>query len=252
MSLKCLIVDDERFSRSYISDLIAEFLPDADVLQASSAREGLDILRNLPVDILFLDIQMPEMDGLTMLGELHDRKFQLVFITAYSQYAIKAIKESATDYLLKPIRKSEFREMIEKVIARINQARLTEEKKDKRDLSDILLQKLPLTHQHGIHIVTLKELRYIKADNTYTILKLVDGKKIITTKPIGRLESILPAEWFFRIHKSYIINLYYFRNYSSKGGDFAVMDDGEELPVSRYRLSDFLAILKDNPDNITL
>ena len=249
MPYEFLIIDDERLSRNYIHDLIAEFVPDAVISEKNSARVGLEVLQKGTTDILLLDVRMPEMDGFDLLNALPERNFELIFITAYSEYAIQAIKEGAVDYLLKPIRKTEFRDMLQKVMAR----RKTKQEKLSADEEDTYLtRKLAINHQQGRQMIALKDIVYLQAFNSYTTLFLGNGQKVVTSKPISKYEATLPVPWFFRIHKSYIINMAHLREYSSLQGGQVLMNNGVKLGISRYRLSDFLTLLKNTDHTLKL
>ena len=244
MTLRILIVDDEEYCRAYIKDMINELRPGSVVFEAANADEAKNILENDKIEILFLDINLNEQTGFDLLNEVNDRTFEIVFTTAHSSYAIQAIKEGAVDYLLKPIKKTEFEETLVRIAARIS-AKQTAPGDDAQSFSfareeEYLKQKIIITHQQGIKYVTLKDIVFLKADNTYTEIYLENRQKIVTSKPISKFESTLSDTWFFRIHKTYIINLYHFSEYISKGGDIALMNTGERLMISRYRVSPFL------------
>lgn len=250
MPLHILIVDDERLSRSYLHDLVREFEPDATVSLAASGEEALEIIEAGDIDLLFLDIRMPGMDGFTLLTRMPHRNFELVFITAHSEHAIQAIKEGAIDYLLKPVRKSDFKEMLARVTQR-RKATLELQQQAART-EDPLAQKLSLNHQQGMHVIALRDISYLKADNSYTTLFLRDGRKITTSRAMLRFEESLPQPWFFRIHKSYIINVAELKAFSSKDGDVAVMNNGDRLYISRYRLPQFLNIIREMTGGLQL
>jgi two-component system, LytTR family, response regulator len=239
-----LIVDDEKLSREYICDLIGEFQPGAGVHQASSVKGALPLLEHVRPDILFLDVKMPGLDGFTLLDLLPDKDFELVFITAYAEYAVQAFKEGACDYLLKPLKKSDFRQTLEKAVARRRNELERREYTSRNPAADCLDGKLAIHQQVGIKTVALSDIVYIKADNTYTTLHLLNGAKVVTSKPIHHFEKTLPRDCFFRIHKSHIINLYHFKEYTSRSSKMALMDNGDKLLVSRYRLNEFLQRIK--------
>ena len=246
-----LIVDDERLSRNYIKDLLEEFMPDATVLETRSAEGAQAILSEGAVDVLLLDIKMPGMDGFELLQSLNEKNFELIFITAHSHYAIQAIRQDACDYLLKPVKKTDFRDMLFRVIERREKAK--ERIHNKSSATDNYLeQKLTINHQQGTNFIRLKDILYLKANNTYTTLYLVTGQKITTSKPINRFEASLSSDWFFRIHKSFIINTSHFKEYLSANGNFAVMNNGDRLYISRYRLAAFLEKMKKESGDIGL
>lgn len=238
MAYRFLVVDDERLSRRYLKDLITEFLPDAMITEADSVQRALPFLKSEPVDILLLDIQMPERDGFSLLHEFDTKPFQLVFITAFNHYAIRAIREGAADYLLKPVKKSEFKAMLDRIIERL------ETRGEQAGSQAYLDRQLMLNHQQGIRLITYRDIIYLKAYNSYTTFHLAGAQKFTISKPISNYARILEAPWFFRIHKSYIVNMAHFREYVSTGANLAVMDNGDKLHISRYRLSEFLELVR--------
>lgn len=238
MPYSILIVDDEQLNRNYLRDLITEIEPTATIFEAASAVEARPILENEIIDILFSDIKMPDEDGFEMLKSLSHRNFDLVFVTAYAQFAIQAIKEGAADYILKPIKKDEFKATFEKLA----QKRYNELTRNivSNIQADYLSNRLAVGHQQGIKFIMLKDIVYLEANNTYTTIVLGSGEKITTSKPISKFENKLSAHWFFRVHKSHIINIHHFKEYISRDGDIALMSNGDKIYISRYRLNDFL------------
>lgn len=241
--LSVLIVDDEQLGREYVSDLVAEFAPAFFIQTASSAKKAKPILEEGGVDILFLDIRMQETDGFGLLSSLPKRDFELVFVTAYGEHTIQAIREGAADYIMKPIDKEEFGKMLERVTVKrletLEQRSLLSQSQHRKDEA-YLDQKLTI-HQHtGVKFIRLRDIVYLNATSGYTDIHLADGSLITATKPIRRFEALLDQRWFFRVHKSYIIGLLHFREYVSENGDQIRMNNGELLPISRYRLPDFM------------
>lgn len=249
MAYDFLVVDDEQLNRSYLRDLISEFEPGAMIREAASARAALLLIEEKCPDVLLLDIRMPEMDGFNLLDKLAHRDFELIFITAYSEYAIRAIKEGAIDYLLKPIKRTDFRDMLTRVRGR-RTARLTASPATD-SANNYLQQKLIISHNQGKLLVPLADVLYLQAHNTYTTLFLKDGQKITTSKAINKYEERLSRPWFFRIHKSYIINMAHFKEYNSQHS-YALMDNGEKLSISRYRLTSFLELVDSSAHGVKL
>lgn len=250
MAYNFLIVDDERLSRNYIKDLVLEYEPDAHIQEASSAKIAIPLLENANIDILFLDIKMSEMDGFGLLNSVTHRNFELVFITAHNEYAIKAIKEGAVDYLLKPIKIPEFEETLKKVIAKRKRAMTAAGNNEKLVAENSLDQKLTINHQQGVRFIVMKNILYLKADNSYTTIFLATGEKVTTSKPINKFEALLDVNWFFRVHKSYIVNTYYVKEFISRQGEnIALMNNGDKISISRYRLKEFLDFTKSRPAN---
>lgn len=253
--LSVLIVDDEKLSRQYVRDLVEEFEPHFSIQEASSAKKAKPLLEEGATDILFLDINMRDTDGFGLLESLPKRNFELVFVTAYGEHTLKAIREGAADYIMKPISKSEFEKMLRRVAAKRRETLLQQSlihQSLKLQDEAYLDQKLSI-HQHsGVKFVTLRDIIYLSAANSYTELYLAGREPIVATKPIRRFESLLDARWFFRVHKSYLINLLHFREYVSENGDQILMDNGELLPISRHRLPEFLATVSKNTNALKL
>jgi two-component system LytT family response regulator len=251
MSLTFMIVDDESLSRKYIRNLVCEFYTDPRILEAPSAKAAIPVLEEEDVDVLFLDIRMQGMDGFGLLESISHRNFEVVFVTAYSEYAIGAIKQQAFDYLLKPIRKSEFRETMQRVVDKCTEKLMVSDP-IRREQQDYLKGKISINHLAGVKIISLGDILYLKAANTYTTIYLKDGEKFTASRPISRFEALLSAPWFFRIHKSYIVNMAQLKEYLSQEGHFAVMNNGDLLNISRYRITEFLGTVQIIAEKRTL
>jgi two-component system, LytTR family, response regulator len=254
-SFNVLIVDDEKLSRDYVRDLVEEFAPSFSIREASSAKKAKPILQEGRIDILFLDINMRDTDGFGLLQSLDSRDFELVFVTAYAEHTIQAIREGASDYIMKPIGKAEFGRMLQRIVAKrsetLNQRILLKQSLRLKD-EDYLNQTLSI-HQHsGVKFVQLRDIIYLTASNSYTDIYLVDREPFTATKPIRRFEELLDQRWFFRIHKSFLINMLHFREYLSENGDQILMDNGAVLPISRHRLSEFLTRAAKNSNALKL
>ncbi len=250
MNYTFLIVDDEKLSRLYIRNLLSEFLPDAVIYDAKDTATARKILLENIIDILFLDIQMPEANGFDLLSEFGERSFEVVMVTAYNQYGIEAVKAGACDYLLKPINKREFRAMLEKVIKiRTDKKSYVPIKEDEKNEERVYhSKKIAVHHQSGIIFIALPDIEYLKAWNTYTGIHHLSGTVTMASKAISKFEQMMDARWFFRVHKSYIVNLKHCAAYSTSSGYTLSMKSGAQIPVSRHRHKAFLAVLEANSD----
>lgn len=250
--MKILIVDDEKFARAYTKEIVMEYLPDSILYEAKSAEKAGQILEHMDIDILLLDINMPELTGFELLESLSKRNFELIFVTAYNHFALNAIKSGALDYILKPINKLELNESLKKAVERRAEHWERSLSGNSPGEKQNLNTKLFLSHQQGIKFIPLKDILYLKADNVYTFLYLVDNTKIVSSKPINRFETSLDSRMFFRIHKSYIINVFHLNEYLSKDGNIACMSNGHQLPISRYRLNVFLEFMSNFSGKVRL
>ena len=251
-----IVIDDEKNIREALVLILAENCPEITVCgTAASAEEGRGLLKNHDIDFIFLDISMPKEDGFAFLRSIPKENYGIIFVTAYQEYALKALKASAIDYLLKPVNSIELREAVTKAI------QFHELRENKSDVRKIYLESLDnlheqmqsgnkpisritVTEQFGFRMVNVADLMYLQADSNYTILHLSGLDKIVSTRSLGEFEKILDRPDFFRIHKSTIINLNYLIAYSSYEGNFAELVDGTRLSISRRKLNDFREVVK--------
>jgi len=250
-SYSAIIIDDERNVREALMLLLADHCPEIQVCgSAASAVEGRELFKTNEVDFIFLDISMPKEDGFAFLRSIPKEEYGIIFVTAYQEYALRALKASAIDYLLKPVNALELREAVSKAV---QYHELRQSKADVRKIyhesldnlheqiqsGDKPISKITVTEQFGFRMVNVGDLMYLQADSNYTILHLSGLDKIVATRSLGEFEKILEQPAFFRIHKSTIINMNYLQAYSSYEGNFAELNDGTKLSISRRKLNDF-------------
>jgi two-component system LytT family response regulator len=246
-----IIIDDERNVREALAITIRQNCPSIFICgTASSAEQGRELLKNQEVDIIFLDISMPRENGFDFLNSIDKENYCIIFTTAYEEYALKAIKANAIDYLLKPINPDELKESVSKAISylelRVNRPEVQQAYSESLgNLSDQIqsgsnvIKKITVTEQFGFKVIDVADIKYLEADTQYTIIFLKGPEQIVSSKSIGEFEKILTNPEFFRIHKSIIINLNYLKEYSSYQGNYAVLQDKSKLLISRRRLNEF-------------
>ncbi|WP_026899339.1 LytR/AlgR family response regulator transcription factor [Daejeonella oryzae] len=255
MVLNAIIVDDEEYSRKSLSYLIEVNCPKVKIIDmASSVSEARLLLKTRQVDIIYLDIAMPGENGFELLPDLERNETSVIFTTAFDQYAIKAIKASAIDYLLKPVNIHELQESVEKVLAwkalKLNQnlgnqtytASLKSLSENINSSEEI--RKISLPHSEGFKVKDIGDILYIEADNNYTQFHFINSEKMLVAKAMKEFEEVLNPAHFVRIHKSNIINLQYLKNYSNKNGFVVKMHNDIELTVSRRRSTEFIERVK--------
>lgn len=241
MSLKFLVVDSESVATASIKNTILEFAPDAMVYTSGSFAEAQRVLSVLFVDVLFVGIHRAEMTEGDVIKAFSNRTFEIVFID--DDYAMKTAGIEGVHRLFKPIKKSEFKNLLQRLNENIN-AKIAHLEQPQGPGGHILSRKLSIRDRQGIYFLPLENIVYFKADNTYSTITLKDKKQIVTSKPLGKFEDILPSEWFFRIHRTYVINLRYFQSFVSTGGYHAIMSTGEKLAISRYKVAGLRNALK--------
>lgn len=251
-----IIIDDEKNIREALLALLLLYCPEVSVCgTADSAVEARIILENNKVDIIFLDISMPKEDGFAFLRSIPSINYSVIFVTAYQEYALKALKASAIDYLLKPVNPVELKDAVNKAIYNheLRQNYINTREVYHQSLINLQehiqsrstqLTKLTVVEQFGFRIVNVDDLIFMQADSNYTVLHLIGGQKIVATRTLGEFEKLLDANVFFRIHKSTIINLSFLAGYSSYQGNFAELKDGTILSISRRKVIEFRDIVK--------
>lgn len=244
---KALIIDDENRTRDLIAKMINSFGLDIEAIPAGeNVQSGIKAIEELKPDIVFLDIQMPDGTGFDVLRSVKNKNFEVVFITAHEEFAIKAIKFSALDYLLKPIDPAELRLAVEKAIKAVD-----EKKEDSQfealqyNIQPNQKRRLVLKTQESVHVIELDEIIRCEADRNYTSFFLVGGKKILVSKTLKEYEMLLTSHNFLRIQQSHLINLDYVDRYDKGSGGSVVMKDGSEVPLSPAKREIFFKIIEN-------
>jgi len=242
--IKAVIIDDEQHGITTLQWTLKEYCSDILVVAtAHNGLEGIEIINEFKPDLVFLDVEMPLMNGIDMLLQFNEIKFDVVFTTAYDQYAVKAIKLSAMDYLLKPIDKDELMIAVEKVRNRKNQI----DKNQIENLQEIhktkITNKIALSTLAGLQFINLDDLVRMEGDGNYCHFILKDKRKITISKKIGDAEELLKDNLsFFRAHKSHIVNLKFVEKYIRGDGGEIIMEDGTSISLSRNKKEEFLEL----------
>lgn len=248
---RAIIIDDELNNREVLELLLFQFCKNVEVVAlASSGTEGRELLKKHSIDFIFLDISMPKEDGFTFLTTIPKENYSIIFVTAFEVYALRALKASAIDYLLKPVSPQDLIEAVNKAVQHyeirktgVHDKQIYQESLE--NLNDNIrhspknFTKITVSEQFGFQIVNTSDIIYLEADSNYTTLHLNGIKKIVATRTLGDFEKILDQPEFFRIHKSILINLNYLKAYSSFQGNTVTLQDGTSLNISRRRLNDF-------------
>ncbi|MBL1220701.1 response regulator [Chryseobacterium sp. L7] len=228
------IIDDEKHGRDYIALLVKKEFPDFEIIfQASNIEDSYkNLLKNIP-DIIFLDIQLRENTAFDLLSNFKELPSQIIFVTAYENFAIQAIRNGVTDYLLKPIKKIDF-------IVAVNKALENIKKVQPAQINPLQDHKVILSTLQGFKIINIADIVRCEADSSYTTFYLTNKTKIMVSKTLHEFELVLPDLNFFRIHHKHLINLDHLQEYVKGRGGQVVMSDGSVLDVSFRRKNDFL------------
>ncbi len=240
--IEAVIVDDEAKALQSLTWELANFSNEIKVTNSfTDPFEALAYLEKNSPDCLFLDIEMPTMDGFQFIQKLKSRDFPVIITTAYNQYGIKALKHEAIDYLLKPIDTDDLKDTIDK-IKKFHAKVHTVEKLEKILLNfnaNPLHRKIAFNTDGKLMFLGSDDILYVESDGNYSTIYLADGQKLVLTKKLKDVNDLLPPETFFRIHNSYIINLNKIKEFLKTDG-YVVLESNHKIPVSRQKKSDFL------------
>lgn len=243
-TIPCVIIDDEEKNIKLLRNMLDMHCHQVEVAGTSAdAREGLQLIAGLKPLLVFLDVEMPHMNGFDLLKKMEPVNFEVIFVTAYSHYAIAAFEHQAAGYITKPIN-------ADKLVSAVSAAaRRIEEKTINKNLFSLLEQntkqaapdKIPLSTASGLLFVKITDILYCESSGNYTYFYLCGDKKIVVSRQLGEYEKLLPENNFIRIHDKYIINLGFIREYVKGSGGEVVLENGKEIPVATRRKEDFLA-----------
>jgi two-component system LytT family response regulator len=243
--LKTIIVDDERDAVDFINSIIDEYCTSLEVVgKAYNVIQGVSAIKDKDPDLVFLDVEMPNGTGFDLLAQFPEKNFDVIFITAFNHYAIKAIKFSAVDYILKPININEFIDAVDKVIKKHTERRTQGNESLKilmENLRSSLPSRLAIPTADGMEYLNPKDIIRIEADRSYSWFFLTGNRKILVSKHLKEFQELLGDRYFFRSHNSHLINLKYVKKYIRKEGGYIEMADSAMIPVSRNRKDLFLA-----------
>lgn len=244
LKLQSIIVEDEKTSRDILRNYLGKYCPNVEIIgEAENIDAALVLIRKHELDLVFLDVEMPYGNAFDLLDKVGDVSFETVFVTAYNQYAIDALNQHAAYYLLKPISIDELIKAVDFV---------TQIKTKELQLSDTILkpvtentnEKLAVPMQSGFEVIDTENILYCQADDNYTNIFLSDDTKILVSKTLGFFEKKLIDKGFFRIHKSYLINLNSIKSYHKGKGGTVVLKNGKSLPVASSRKAGLLSFYK--------
>lgn len=244
--LKTVLIEDSADAIEKLQFLLTKYCAASINLLAlaSNGQSGIEAIQTHQPDLIFLDIELGDMTAFEMLERIDAVDFQVVFTTAHEQYAIKAIRYSAVDYLQKPIGREELLAAISR--AENNPTRILKEQVNQLAQNirakSALPEKIALTTSEGLVFKKIEDIVRCESDRMYTIVAMVGGEKLMVSKPMGQLEEILEGQNFFRIHNSHLINMNHIRQFVRSEGGYLVMEDGATVSVARNRKDDFLEL----------
>jgi two-component system LytT family response regulator len=251
--ITCIVVDDEDNNRDVLTKMLFKFCPTVEVLaEASSVKTAIQMIETHKPDVVFLDIELPDGNGFDILQHFTKIDFFVIFTTAHADYALKAIKFAALDYLLKPINIGELRDSVARVSEKV-----AEKETSLKEISQRIdvfganrsgqkfdFKRIALPSSDGLEFYSVADILKCEADRAYCNFYLSTGKKITVSKPLAEYDELLTECGFFRIHKSNTVNLAHIKKYVKGNGGYVVLSDGSSVDVSARRKEEFLKVFK--------
>lgn len=242
--IKAVIVDDEIAGAEVLDYLVKQYCPDIEIVSIQNSVEtAIDAINKLQPDLVFLDIEMPTGTGFDVIKKTSELNYVTIFITAYENYAIKAFKTNALDYLLKPIDIEELINAVDKVRKKINSSKnlIT------NNLEEVIFNSLNSNNKRlavstfdGVIMIDTNDVIYLEADSNYTNVYMKDNKKILISKTLKYFEDSLPKASFFRVHKTFIININTIVKYLNSDGGYIILSNNSKIPISRSKKAELM------------
>ena len=242
---RTMIIDDEAHVRESLADMLRSHCPNAKVVaMADGVQSGLKAIRSHQPDLVLLDIKMSDGTGFDLLEKLENIDFRIIFITAFDQYAIKAFKFSALDYLLKPVESSDLKAAVDKA-DKLSQKEINTQLNtlaNNLQTDEQAKKKIILKTFDNIHLVKVKDIVYLESDGRYTTVWLATGDHVIISETLKHYHEMLNDMGFYRLHKSYLINLEYIQRFEKAEGGYVILEGGAKVPVASRKREDLLEL----------
>lgn len=244
--VRSFIADDESAARTVIKDYLAQSFPDVIVVgEATSVTQAITLLKDQKIDLLFLDVQLEDGTGFNLLDQLPDLNFNVIFTTAHNEFAIRAFRYNAIDYLLKPIDPDEFVIAVQKAREHKNREQL------RLQYSQLIItakensfDRITLSTSEGQIFAKTNDIVRIETYGNYSFVFLAQNDRLLVSKNLKEFEEMLPEPDFFRVHQSHIVNTGYVQKYMKDEGGYVIMSDNARIPISRRRKEEFISSLK--------
>jgi len=245
--LRTIIIDDEAHVRESMADMLKLHCPNAKVVgQAEGVKSGFKSIQILHPDLILLDIKMKDGTGFDLLEKIDNIDFKIIFITAYDQYAIKAFKFSALDYLLKPVESDELKEAIDKA-DKLSQKEVNTQLSilaNNLNTDDQSKKKIILRTFDNIYLVNVNEINYIESDGRYSTIFLESGEKVLVSITLKHYQEMLVEFGFYRVHKSYLINLAHIHRFEKSDGGYVILSGDAKVPVASRKREELMEMFE--------
>ncbi|MBN1969214.1 MAG: response regulator transcription factor [Candidatus Delongbacteria bacterium] len=245
--IKAIIIDDDSFIRDTEKRMINDYFTEIEIIgEAETVVDGVRILNELKPDLVFMDIELKDGTGFQILQKMRPLDFKFIIVTAFNEFALKAIKFSALDYIVKPINEHEFRTAVEKALQQIENVEIESQISNFFSHYEKKMQskKIVLKTSDHLHLIDISDIIYCKSDNSYTTFYINNGEEIIVSKSIKEYEDLLCDYRFFRPHQSYLVNLNYAKKLNKSDGGSLVMKNKVEIPISSRKKLSLIQVLE--------
>ena len=244
---RAVVIDDEPHSRLTLKIFLKEYCPDVEVAgEADGVMKGVHLIRQVHPDVVFLDVEMEDGTGFDLLDKFRNPAFQVIFTTAYNEFALKAFRYNAIDYLLKPIDIDELIRAVDRIAPGKQSSGYAEQ------ISNISennrtgrFEKIAVASNEGLHFINLKDIVRLESDVNYTTFYLASSERITVSKTLKNFEELLPGNEFFRPHQSHIVNLTYIKKILRQDGGYLLMEGNSKIPIARSRKEELLSMVKN-------
>lgn len=241
--IRTIIIDDEKNSRNNTKQMLTKYFTEIEIIgEAENGIEGRNLIAQLHPDLVFLDVNMPEMTGLEMLESIpeKDKNFYVIFLTAYGDYTIQAIRAGAVDYLMKPLMKEELMQAIKRVSKFIDEKRHSSAQQQS--------SKLMVSHSKGFTLIDFNEIIMLEAAGNYTDFYLTGNRKIISSRTLKSYEEILDKNMFYRVSRSAIVNLIHIKEYNNSEENL-ILTENHQIRITRSNWAEFSEIIRNKTIN---
>lgn len=243
--LKAILIDDEPNCLKMLDWELKNSCPNVEIVEmCDSGKAGLKAIKQYKPSIVFLDVDMPYMNGFEMLELVEDIDFEVIFTTAYDEYAVKAFKINAIDYLLKPIDEDELAAAVKKAEERIGVRSKKTKSSETENPQQNIIRKIALPTFEGLVFVEVDKIIYCQSDNNYTKIFLKEGKDLFISKTLKEMEEVLGQYHFYRVHNSFMVNLNEIKNYIKADGGYLIMSNDGKVRVSRSKKEGLLQLFQ--------
>lgn len=246
MKITAILIDDERKALAILKNKLERLCPNVSIIaETQSPKEAIAFIEKLKPQLVFLDVAMPELSGFDVLSEIENPDFEIIFATAFDNYAIEAIKHCAIGYLVKPVDNDDLVETVNKAIINIDEKSALQKNKlliENLGATTFQNKKIVVPSQEGLEFIKMADILFFEGDSGYTRLHIIGRKPILSSHSIGYFNKLIENQSFYQIHKSYLINLIYIEKYLNEGS--VILQNNHKLPVSRNRRTEFLNSLK--------